>query len=587
MATADQQEFGQISRVKGTLFRWLALGASLFGILALAVLLVYVTVDAFGLVDAEPAWTLFAIATLLGPVLGLWLYSTHDREMARNVGGVLGGGLVGSFLLARSLEIAGYGIPKLDWTLLFLFAVAVPTTGYVLYVGTQEPVGAVGSGLIGRIIAGLALGMVLYSLFVVLDPASWTLIYSLSVLPFVGIAALARRRDSDRLKLLAWPVAVFGFFLAAFLSNILVFYVLDWILQLWAIAIPAALLAGYHYWQKRGRRSGLAVGSAAFLLPTLGSLLAGSQGIPPRHAILVLVPLLILPGLYVLESLEEGRPRLGLAAPIFVCGGVIALVIGEPLLGLAGPNPWLDQGFLTSPTSSTAAEAGLYPAIIGSILIMGLTAVISMVIGVGTAVFLEDYTSDEGLTGSIVRLIQLNIANLAAVPSVVYGLLGLGILINTIGMGKGTVVVASLTLSLLILPITVIAAQEAIRSVPDSLRQGSYAMGATRWQTTKNVVLPEALPGIFTGTILALGRAIGETAPLIFIGIATVRYSPPDGFFSGTTAMPKQVYDWYSLPGAEFQHGVLPAGIVTMLIVLLVMNGAAIVLRNRYERSDT
>ncbi|MFY4816513.1 phosphate ABC transporter permease PstA, partial [Haloarcula sp. AONF1] len=232
------------------------------------------------------------------------------------------------------------------------------------------------------------------------------------------------------------------------------------------------------------------------------------------------------------------------------------------------------------------SEAGLYPAIVGSVIIIAMVAVLSFALGVGTSVFLEEYTPGTGPLGTLTRILQVNIANLAAVPSVVYGLLGLGLFANLLGLGIGTAVTAALTLSLLILPITIISAQEAIRSVPDDLRRGSDAMGATRWQTTKNVVLPEAMPGILTGTILALGRAIGETAPLIMIGAATTVFRAPDSLFSRFSAMPMQIYTWAGFPQADFRYGVVAAGVITLLIILVGMNGTAILLRNRAERGS-
>ncbi|MFB6153965.1 MAG: PstA family ABC transporter permease, partial [Halodesulfurarchaeum sp.] len=179
-----------------------------------------------------------------------------------------------------------------------------------------------------------------------------------------------------------------------------------------------------------------------------------------------------------------------------------------------------------------------------------------------------------------------NISNLAGVPSVVYGILGLALFIRIANLAYGTLIVGALTVSLLILPIVIISAQEAIRSVPDSLRQASYGMGATRWQTVRNVVIPRALPGILTGTILALGRAIGETAPLIMIGVPTAYYSLPHGLRSKFTAMPMQIFSWADLPDEAFQHGVLAAGVVTLLAVLILMNGTAILIRNRYQRGS-
>ena len=214
-----------------------------------------------------------------------------------------------------------------------------------------------------------------------------------------------------------------------------------------------------------------------------------------------------------------------------------------------------------------------------------LVAAFTIVFGVGAAVYLEEYARSIGYVGKLTRFIQVNISNLAGVPSVVYGLLGLSLFVKLIGMGHGTVIVAAMTLSLLILPIVIISAQEAIRSVPDDLRQAAYGMGATRWQVIRTVVLPESLPGILTGTILALGRAIGETAPLVLIGIASFVTWAPEGAFSRTTAMPMLIFNWAFYPDEAFRHGVVPAAVIALLAVLLAMNSVAIFVRNRYERS--
>ncbi|SIR60444.1 phosphate ABC transporter permease PstA [Natronorubrum thiooxidans] len=241
---------------------------------------------------------------------------------------------------------------------------------------------------------------------------------------------------------------------------------------------------------------------------------------------------------------------------------------------------WLNWGFITSPPHPDPYEAGFLPALVGSIAIMLLIALITFPVGVGAAVYLEEYAND----GLLTRFIQLNIANLAGVPSVVYGLLGLGLFVGLLGFGYGTVLAAAFTVALLILPIVIISAQEAIRAVPDSQRQASYGMGATKWQTIRNVVLPRAMPGIMTGTILALGRAIGETAPLIMIAAPTTVFGIPNSFESKVSAMPLQIYTWASYPETEFQYGVVAAGVVTLLIVLLTINSIAIVIRNRYQQ---
>lgn len=244
-----------------------------------------------------------------------------------------------------------------------------------------------------------------------------------------------------------------------------------------------------------------------------------------------------------------------------------------------GVTSWLDFEFLTSPPHPNPYEAGFLPAIVGSVALMCIIAAVTFPLGVGTAIYLEEYARQ----GLLTRAIQVNIANLAGVPSVVYGLLGLGLFVGLLNLGFGTLFVAGLTISLLILPIVIIASQEAIRAVPDSQRQASYGMGATRWQTIRRVVLPRALPGMLTGTILALGRAIGETAPLIMIGAPTTVFGIPDSLFSRVSAMPMQIYTWAQYPQEEFQYGIVAAGVVVLLVVLLTMNSVAIFLRNRYQ----
>lgn len=245
-----------------------------------------------------------------------------------------------------------------------------------------------------------------------------------------------------------------------------------------------------------------------------------------------------------------------------------------------GTDPWLDWGFLTNAHSRFPEEAGIYPALIGSIMMVIVIALSAFPIGVGAAIYLEEYAPDN----RFIELIEVNIGNLAGVPSVVYGLLGLSLFIRTLSMPSGSVIVGGFTVGLLILPIVIISAQEAVAGVPDSQRQASYAMGATQWQTVRNVVLPASLPGILTGTILALGRAIGETAPLLMIGAAATIFNAPSGPFDRFSAMPRQIFAWASQPSDEFQYGVLAAGVVTLLVVMLSMNAAAILIRNKYQR---
>ena len=238
----------------------------------------------------------------------------------------------------------------------------------------------------------------------------------------------------------------------------------------------------------------------------------------------------------------------------------------------------LDWQFMTSMASRRAESAGIYHALAGSIAVILLTAALSLPIGVGAAVYLEEY----GSRSRLARLIEINISNLAAVPSIIYGLLGLGLFVRALAMDRSVMAGAS-TLALLALPVVILSTREALRTVPSSIREGSYALGATKWQTIWHQVLPMAMPGILTGLILALSRAIGETAPLITIGALTYVPFAPDGIWSPFTVMPIQIFNWVSRPQAAF-HENAAAGIIVLLGLLLLMNAIAIVLRDRYQR---
>lgn len=265
--------------------------------------------------------------------------------------------------------------------------------------------------------------------------------------------------------------------------------------------------------------------------------------------------------------------------------GLLVVVLALIALGallfdvLADGLDRLSLDFLTSFPSRRAERAGIYPALIGSLYVMALTAALGIPLGVGAAVYLEEYAAPTRLS----RFIEINISNLAGVPSVIYGLLGLGLFVRALGMGR-SVLAGSATLALLVLPVVILSTREALRAVPKSLREGSYALGATRWQTVWHQVLPAALPGILTGLILALSRAIGETAPLITIG--AVAYLPfvPDSLSSPFTVLPLQIFNWVSRPQAAFAENAA-AGIIVLLILLLTMNAVAIVLRDRFQRA--
>jgi phosphate transport system permease protein len=238
--------------------------------------------------------------------------------------------------------------------------------------------------------------------------------------------------------------------------------------------------------------------------------------------------------------------------------------------------PWLNANFLTSFPSRFPEKAGIMSALVSSLWLILLTSLFSVPIGVGAAVYLEEYAPASLWR----RIVQLNIANLAGVPSIVYGILGLGLFVRALALER-SILAGSLTLTLVVLPIVILAAQESLRAVPDSIRRASYALGATRWQTVWHQVLPAALPGIMTGVILALSRALGEAAPLVAMGAATyIRFipiSPIDEF----SALPVQIYDWSSRPQPEFQH-VAAAGIVVLLTVLILLNATAVYVRYRY-----
>jgi phosphate transport system permease protein len=242
---------------------------------------------------------------------------------------------------------------------------------------------------------------------------------------------------------------------------------------------------------------------------------------------------------------------------------------------------WLDWQFLTTSPSRFPEKAGIYPMLIGSFMLVAFVALFSLPLGVGAALYLEEYAKQNFLK----RTIELNIANLAGVPSIVYGLLGMGLFVTALGMQHGTIIIGAFTLTLRVLPIVIVSSQEAIRAVPQSHRNASLGIGVTKWQMVRTVVLPEAIPGIMTGTILALANAMGETAPLIMIGAATSIFTAPSGPGSSFSALPLQIFAWSDFPQEEFRHGVTPAAIVVLLTVLLLMNGIAIFIRYRFSRN--
>lgn len=256
---------------------------------------------------------------------------------------------------------------------------------------------------------------------------------------------------------------------------------------------------------------------------------------------------------------------------------------------------WLTPRFLITPQASVPLFAGVRTAVIGSLWTIAITILVAFPLGVGAAIYLEEYATDN----SINRIIQTNINNLAGVPSIIYGMLGLAIFVRALepitsgslfglvadpSTANGrTIFSAGLTLALLVLPLIIINGQEAIRAVPNSLRQAAYGLGATKWQTVWHHVLPAALPGILTGTILAISRALGETAPLVVVGASTLITLDPSGPFSKFTTLPIQIYQWTARPQDDFRN-IAAAAIIVLLILLLTLNASAILLRNRFSR---
>lgn len=264
---------------------------------------------------------------------------------------------------------------------------------------------------------------------------------------------------------------------------------------------------------------------------------------------------------------------------LFTSATILSLIILVVLLYrmVTQGSGYLSLDFLQQFSSRFPEKAGVYAGLIGSIAMLAIVAPVAVSFGVGAAIYLEEYAKKNRVTS----FIQMNISNLAGVPSIVFGLLGLTIFVRMLGMGK-SVLAAALTMSLLILPVIIVAAQEAIRSVPASLREASYGMGATKWQTIYKVVLPAALPGILTGSILGLSRAIGETAPLVVLGIPVIIQFLPDGIFSEFTALPMLIFDWAKRPQEEFQY-VAAAGILVLMTLLILMNSIAVWIRHKFQ----
>ncbi|MEK8210367.1 phosphate ABC transporter permease PstA [Paenibacillus sp. FSL L8-0696] len=258
--------------------------------------------------------------------------------------------------------------------------------------------------------------------------------------------------------------------------------------------------------------------------------------------------------------------------------GILALILLLATILVDGLSSLTPDLFKNYP-SRRAASSGLKSAFVGTIYMVLIMVPISFLIGVGAAIFMQEYAKK----GWITKIIQLNISTLAGVPSIVYGILGLTIFVRGMQLDR-SLLSGALTMSLLVLPVIIVSAQEAIKAVPNTRREASLALGATKWQTVHRTVLPSAMPGILTGVILAVSRAIGETAPLVMIGALTYVAFLPDNVLDQFTVMPIQIYNWISKPQTEF-HDLAAAGIIVLLVMLLVLNMIAVILRNRFQKN--
>jgi phosphate transport system permease protein len=549
------EQFSRVSRITGTVFKYLLLVATLVGIVALGVLLLYVTNDAIQPLTADPGWYLVFFTTFVLPTVavGWYLNRTDQKSLSTGVT-ALGLPLVGSIFAAGISTVFLDVVYPLMWFAYFV-AFAIPTVFAIGLSRSDFDIPFLGWLSITVLTFAASFVLVPYGilrlLYIPTDGMSMALTFG-SVAALVGRSYVGKRWNEERTGDIAAGIILLVTMLSAFIGPI--------------------------------------VGVGAVPAPILTTV--------------ALVPV----GLYVADTMvHHPENNVGLALPAVIIGGAFLGALLVNVFSFAGPQSWLDWAFVTGNSSSTAADAGLYPAIVGSVLLMFVVALVSFPVGVGSAVYLEEYAPDNKLT----RIITINVSNLAGVPSVVYGLLAAGVFVTYLGpgipvlppaianplglspiyvagslFGSGTIVVGGLALSLLILPIIIISSQEAIRAVPDDMRQASYGMGATKWQTVKNVVLPRAFPGILTGTILGLGRAIGETAPLIMIGAAAIA-PVPRTFESVVAAMPMQIYAWAgAFATDEFFNRVVPAGVVVLLIAMLAMNSVAIALRNKFQRGN-
>lgn len=519
-------------RLKGQLFEGLLIAATLFGGASLAAIFVLIGWDTIGPAGAAPEWYLVYFGTLVGPVSAHILYTRRQPA-------------------ARVLSALSYVV----------------------------------------VFGSLAVSLLVFAVGDAVQPHSIIIPLACTTVPPLAVYAHARIYGETHLTGPAVPVsALVGLAASVVLHDGVrstIAFLPDWVVFIGIVTVPVAAVLGVVARRRWNDRIGLAT-AALVVGVTLGAAVAGlSVGREPSLWVVLASGTVAPIGVLVADTAaNRSKGQIGLFGPAIVAGGVLLGAAIETWFGIPGVNSWLRPTLLLDSWSTFRPRgAGVYPQIVGSVMIVGIMAVVSFPVGISAAVYLEEYAPSSGWKGMLASVLDVNISNLAGVPSVVYGLLGLALFRQVLGLSPGIAVAAGATLGLLILPIVIVSSQEALRSVPDELREASYGMGASRWQTIRNVVIPEAVPGILTGTILALGRAIGETAPLVMIGVATTRFSPPEGLFSGATALPLQIFAAKGNNIPEYRVGVVAAAALVLLLLMLVMNATAILIRNRYQRT--
>jgi phosphate transport system permease protein len=602
----------QYAEIKGKAFEAILIAATLVGLVALILLFGFMFFDAFGPLSASLEWYLLFFSTLVAPVSAFTLYCRRNpaaRTANARASAAVFGGLVlslAAYIVLRAmspygplvylitvssmpLSVAVYGRYAENsyfvgpaMVLAMLLAVVWTFGSEVLLFPLLDAVFGLGNDLLGGV---PVLGSV------PVPVGRGLLVTAIAVgVPTLALANSVLRRRTSRAGILA-VFAVLGLSAAGTAGlDRLIRPILE-VLPIWSayagvVGLPVTGILALLITRQRGLRAGMtaavavvggglavvAIASAVSMDPSLWVVLFFGMGVPTAYVVGEAV-------------ISDRDGRVGVAGPFIILGGILVGAYLERLLSVTGPDSWVTPTLLTNSWNGlTATEAGAYPSIVGSIMIVSFMALMAFPVGVGAAIYLEEYAPDTGWKGRLANLVELNIANLAGVPSVVYGLLGLALFQNLLNFAPGLVFSAAATLGFLILPIVIVSAQEALKAVPDSLREASYGMGASRWQTIRSVVLPEAVPGILTGTILALGRAIGETAPLIIIAVPTTTFTTPGGLFSSGAAVPLRIFSASANFAPEYRKGVVAALAIVLLVLMLTMNAIAIVIRNRYQR---